>query len=92
MAYEVENSIKEIKEFSLSLAIEFDKIAYSIETEGKLPIDPNIPVFIRVEDAMGLEIDLMDLTLQGEEADLRETVLAMRQVISEIDRESQGIF
>lgn len=92
MAYELEDSMKDLQNFSISLAREFDVIHNSIEYEGKLEIDPNIPVFVRVSDAMGLDVDLFDLSLTGEEANLRETVLAVRQILSEIDREAQGVF
>jgi hypothetical protein len=87
----LENSLNNLKNFCDSLEKELKDAREEIETDGKISIDPNRPVFIKTFDSMGLGIDLMDLTLKGDEANLRESILATRQILSEIDEESNKV-
>ncbi len=82
---QLEHSLESLKNLAQELEREYASISETISSSGKLPIDPSKPAFIRTEDMMDAGIDLMDLELTGEDADLRETIIALGQFDQEVD-------
>lgn len=91
MPYEFEKSLENFGNFCFVAKKELEKISESLDNEGSIEIDPQLPVFVNSVDFMNTKIDPFDLDIPEEDEKLRNTILSIRQIVSELEKESYRI-
>jgi len=85
---DLEKSLDIFSGFLKRTELEMENISREIDEDGFLKVDESLPVFVKTSDFMGSTVDPFNANAQGEEKKIRDTILAVGQVFSEIERDA----